>query len=89
MIIYIKLERYQSEEKKLLDEEIKVLAGVRKGRFDLEIANWEASKLEHQLELVQKQWNDSGMDEIVKNELSNRLHGSVSSSLNLGQKVVL
>ncbi|CAO3624272.1 unnamed protein product [Cunninghamella echinulata] len=81
------LERYQSEEKKLIEEEIKVLAGVRKGRFDLEVANWETSKLEHQLDLVQKQWNDSGMDEIVKNELSNRLHGSVS--LNLTQKVVL
>lgn len=59
------MERLLADERKNMDEETKCLAAVRKGRFDLEVANWETSKLEHQLALVQKQWKESGMDAIV------------------------
>ncbi|ORZ13077.1 hypothetical protein BCR42DRAFT_483408 [Absidia repens] len=83
------MERYQSEDRKLMEDEIKCLAAVRKGRFDLELGNWETSKLEHQLDLVQKQWKETGMEEIVQAELSARLPGGPPIGLgHQNQKVV-
>jgi hypothetical protein len=41
----------------------------------LELANWETRKLEHQLELVQKQWEENGMEDLVREELNARLPG--------------
>ncbi|RCH93474.1 hypothetical protein CU097_013403 [Rhizopus azygosporus] len=69
------LERYHIEQGKLHDEENKILAAVRKSRFELEFASWDASKLEHQLELVQKQWEENGMEELINNELTAKLSG--------------
>lgn len=48
------------------------MTASRKSRFDLELANWETQKLEHQLELVQKQWEENGMEELVREELNSR-----------------
>lgn len=53
------------------------MTASRKSRFELELANWDTRKLEHQLELVQKQWEENGMEELIKEELSSRLPGRV------------
>ncbi|KAI8329363.1 hypothetical protein EDC96DRAFT_529415 [Choanephora cucurbitarum] len=45
-----------------------MLAASRKSRFELELAVWETNKMEHQLELVQKQWEENGMEELVREE---------------------
>ncbi|KAG1468997.1 hypothetical protein G6F56_003517 [Rhizopus delemar] len=67
------LEKYFVEYGKLLEEEAKTLAAVRKSRFELDLINWDVSKLEHQLELVQKQWQDNGMETLIRNELAAKL----------------
>ncbi|KAG1146985.1 hypothetical protein G6F37_004409 [Rhizopus arrhizus] len=75
------LERYHAEQGKLYDEENKILAAVRKSRFELEFASWDASKLEHQLELVQKQWEENGMEALIKEELAAKLSGKSVSTV--------
>jgi hypothetical protein len=57
------MERHRNEQKKLYDEENKILSAVRKSRFELELANRDAKKLDNQLALVQKQWEENGMEE--------------------------
>lgn len=64
------MERYHAEDRKAFAEEIKILALNRKSRFQLELANWETSKLDHQLELVQKQWDECGLEDLVTAELA-------------------
>ncbi|KAL0085578.1 hypothetical protein J3Q64DRAFT_1744258 [Phycomyces blakesleeanus] len=77
---YIKMERYHSDHRRLCDEEGKIMASTRKSRFELELANWEGSKLEHQLELVQKQWEESGMEDLVREQVASRKSISVGIS---------
>jgi len=62
------MDRYHVDQKKLCDEEIKILTNSRKSRFELELAHWEVTKLDHQLELVQKQWEENGMEDLVREE---------------------
>lgn len=64
------MERYHNEHRKLCDEEYKCLEATRKSKFELEFLNWETSKLERQLELVQTQWEESGMKEIVRRHIA-------------------
>lgn len=64
------MERYHTEQRKLCEEENKILINCRKSRFELELSDWEAKKLDHQLELVQKQWEENGMEELVKEEMN-------------------
>lgn len=59
------MERYHIENRKECAQELTILEAVRKSRFQLEMAKWETSKLEHQLELVQRQWDESGLEELV------------------------
>ncbi|CAO3653646.1 unnamed protein product [Mucor hiemalis] len=68
-------ERYHNEQRKLCEEENKILANVRKSRFELELGNWDTRKLERQLDLVQKQWEDNGMEQLVRDEINSRLPG--------------
>lgn len=75
------MERYHNDERKLIIEENKILTASRKSRFELELANWDTRKLEHQLELVQKQWEENGMEELIKEELSSRLPGRNNPTL--------
>ncbi|KAI8876336.1 hypothetical protein K501DRAFT_279509 [Backusella circina FSU 941] len=60
------IERYHNEYRKLCDEEYKCLESTRKSKFELEFSSWETSKLERQLELVQTQWDESSMEDIVR-----------------------
>ncbi|KAG2228037.1 hypothetical protein INT45_012061 [Circinella minor] len=69
------LERHHATERNLCTEEIKVLATTRKSRFELELANWETSKLDHQLELVQKQYDEYGLEELINTELRSKTAG--------------
>lgn len=62
------MDRYHTEQRKLCDEEIRILTSSRKSRFELELAHWEVKKLDHQLELVQKQWEENGMEDLVRDE---------------------
>jgi hypothetical protein len=55
------------------------LIASRKSRFELELANWDTRKLEHQLELVQKQWDENGMEDLIREELNSRLPGRTNS----------
>ncbi|KAI7902249.1 uncharacterized protein BX663DRAFT_512262 [Cokeromyces recurvatus] len=78
------LERYHTEQRKLCDEESKILTSSRKSRFELELANWETKKLDHQLELVQRQWEENNMEELVRDELaSSKFSTSRSNSFGL------
>lgn len=61
-------------------EENKILTASRKSRFELELANWDTRKLENQLELVQKQWEENGMEDLIREELSSRLPGRSSTN---------
>lgn len=76
----VQVERYHNDQRKLCVEENKILTASRKSRFELELANWDTRKLENQLELVQKQWEENGMEDLIREELSSRLPGR--SSLN-------
>lgn len=55
------------------------MVASRKSRFELELANWDTRKLEHQLELVQKQWEENGMEDLIRDELNARLPGRTNS----------
>lgn len=74
------LERYHAEQGKLHDEEDKILTAVRKSRFELEFASWDTSKLERQLELVQTQWEENGMEDLIKQELAAKLSGKSTAN---------
>lgn len=63
------MDRHRLEAKKCCIEEVKILSSKRKSRFHLEMANWETSKLLHQLELVQKQWDESSLEEVLKSNI--------------------
>lgn len=79
------MDRYHADQKKLCDEEIKILANSRKSRFELALAHWEVTKLDHQLELVQKQWEESGMEDLVREEslkFSNNSRSAASNATN-------
>lgn len=75
------MERYHNEERKLCEEENKILANVRKSRFELELGNWDTRKLEHQLDLVQKQWEDNNMEQLVRDEINSRLPGRANAPI--------
>lgn len=60
------MERHRVDASKTCVEEVKVLSSKRKSRFQLEMANWETSKLFHQLELVQRQWDEAGLEKVVE-----------------------
>ncbi|KAI8647679.1 hypothetical protein BD408DRAFT_408321 [Parasitella parasitica] len=74
------MDRYHAEQKKLCDEEVRILTSARKSRFELELAHWEVEKLDHQLELVQKQWEENGMEDLVREELSKFSNSAKSTS---------
>lgn len=74
------MDRYHVDQKKLCDEEIKILTNSRKSRFELELAHWEVTKLDHQLELVQKQWEENGMEDLVREESLKFSNNSRSTS---------
>ncbi|KAI9315681.1 hypothetical protein BX666DRAFT_2028572 [Dichotomocladium elegans] len=66
------MERYHAENRKTCAEELKIVATMWKSRFQLEMASWETRKLDHQLELVQKQWDECGCEELVAAELASK-----------------
>lgn len=91
------MDRYHIEQRKLCDEEIRILTSSRKSRFELELAHWEVKKLDHQLELVQKQWEENGMEDLVReeslkfnNNSNNKSTSNVaSSSTNVATKLAI
>lgn len=74
------MDRYHVDQKKLCDEEIRILTNSRKSKFELALAHWEVTKLDHQLELVQKQWEESGMEDLVREESVKFSNNSRSAS---------
>jgi hypothetical protein len=46
-------------------EELATIGTMRKKTQDLMLAAWEVDKAEHQLELVQRQWEEGNLDSIL------------------------
>ncbi|KAJ2962295.1 hypothetical protein NQZ79_g2525 [Umbelopsis isabellina] len=64
------IRRHEEEARKLQAEELVTIGTMRKKTQDLMLAAWEVDKAEHQLELVQRQWEEGNLDSILEQPLS-------------------
>lgn len=74
-----KIERYREETRKLRTEEDRLAIAALKTQFDLFMANWEVEKFEHQIDLVNRQWEEGGMEQLVREEMNKGGLGGVAA----------
>ncbi|KAG2189141.1 hypothetical protein INT44_004283 [Umbelopsis vinacea] len=61
------IRRQEEDARKLQVEELSIISTMRKKNQDLMLAAWEVDKAEHQLELVQHQWQEGNLDSVLDN----------------------
>ncbi|RUS30039.1 hypothetical protein BC938DRAFT_479918 [Jimgerdemannia flammicorona] len=78
------IDRYRDETRKLRIEEDRLAETVRRTQFELFLANWEVEKFEHQIDLVNRQWEEGGMEALVKEEMGRGGLAAVASGPGTG-----